>query len=318
MLMKFPRIAVVIPCYNEEASIKTVINSFRESLPEAALYVYDNNSTDNSATIAADSGAIVRHVARQGKGFVVQRMFADIDSEIYVLVDGDATYDALSARVMITKLIDDSLDMVVAKRIHKENTAYRWGHEFGNKFFSWAVRCIFGKAFTDILSGYRVFSRRFVKSFDCFSKGFEVETDMTVHALKLNMPVGEVETSYFSRPENSHSKLNTYRDGFIILKKILSLFIYERPMAFGGIFAVLFMLISIILGIPLVYEWLATGLVPRFPTAILCSALAVVAVSFLGLGILLNSVQKSRRTTSYLAYLSIYSTKAQTSDENSK
>lgn len=316
--MKCPRIAVLIPCYNEETAIGKVVASFRMSLPEATLYVYDNNSTDNSSTVASDAGAIVRHVARQGKGFVVQRMFADIEADIYVLVDGDATYDAFSARAMIARLIDGNLDMVVAKRIHEEIAAYRKGHVFGNKFFSLAVRCIFGKAFTDILSGYRVFSRRFVKSYECFSKGFEVETDMTVHALKLNLPVEEVETSYFSRQVNSHSKLNTYKDGLKILRKILSLFMYEKPRLFFGVLAALLMLASVILGIPLIYVWLNTGLVPRFPTAILCSALAGISVTLLGFGLLLDSMQRTRRASSYLAYLSVRQTVAEASNAEYK
>lgn len=305
MFIKSPRIAVLIPCYNEEISIGKVIKDFREYLPEAAVYVYDNNSSDNSIAIACNAGAIVRHVVRQGKGFVVQRMFADIEADIYVMVDGDATYDATSARAMVTRLIDGGLDMLVAKRINRDNAAYRKGHVLGNLFFSWAVRCIFGKAFTDILSGYRVFSRRFVKSYDCFSKGFEIETDMTVFALRLHMPTGEIDTPYFARPENSQSKLSTYKDGLKILKKILSLFVYEKPRLFFGLFAALFMLISIVLGIPLLYVWLNTGLVPRFPTAILCSALAGISVTLLSFGLLLDSVQRARRTFSYLAYLSI-------------
>ena len=222
-----------------------------------------------------------------------------------ILVDGDATYDAASAKAMIARLVEGGLDMVVAKRIHTESAAYRKGHVLGNLFFSYTVRCIFGKAFTDIFSGYRAFSRRFVKSYDCFSKGFEVETDMTVHALKLNIPSDEVSTPYFARPENSHSKLKTYQDGSKILIKILSLFVYEKPRLFFGILAALFMLASIALGMPLIHVWLKTGLVPRFPTAILCSALVAISVSLLGFGLLLDSVQRGRKTSSYLVYLSI-------------
>jgi hypothetical protein len=222
-----------------------------------------------------------------------------------ILVDGDATYDAASAKAMIARLVEGGLDMVVAKRIHTESAAYRKGHVLGNLFFSYTVHCIFGKAFTDIFSGYRAFSRRFVKSYDCFSKGFEVETDMTVHALKLNIPSDEVPTPYFARPENSHSKLKTYQDGLKILIKILSLFVYEKPRLFFGIPAALFMLASIALGMPLIHVWLETGLVPRFPTAILCSALAAISVSLLGFGLLLDSVQRVRKTSSYLTYLSI-------------
>lgn len=303
--MKNPRIAVLIPCYNEEASIGGVIKSFQAAVPEASVYVYNNNSTDSSVDIAKKANAIVRSVSRQGKGFVVQRMFADIEADIYVLVDGDATYDAASAKIMITQLVEDGLDMVVGKRIHTESTAYKKGHVFGNWLFSWAVGYIFGKSFSDILSGYRVFSRRFIKSYDCFSKGFEVETDITVHALKLNIPSTEVETPYFARPGNSHSKLNTYQDGLKILIKILSLFIYEKPRLFFGIFSILFLLVSIGLGIPLIQVWLETGLVPRFPTAILCGSMVAISVSLLGFGLLLDSVQRARKTSSYLAYLAI-------------
>jgi len=303
--MENPRIAVLIPCYNEEASIGRVIKGFQAVLPEASIYVYDNNSTDSSADIAREANAIVRSVSRQGKGFVVQRMFADIEADIYVLVDGDATYDAASARGMIARLVQEHLDMVVAKRIHTENAAYKKGHVFGNRLFSWTVAYIFGKSFSDILSGYRVFSRRFVKSYDCFSKGFEVETDMTVHALKLNIPSTEIETPYFARVENSHSKLKTYQDGLKILIKILSLFIYEKPRLFFGIFSALCLFIAIALGIPLIQVWLRTGLVPRFPTAILCASMTAISVSLLGFGLLLDSVQRARKTSSYLAYLAI-------------
>ncbi len=314
--MQRKSIAVLIPCYNEEAAIGRTVKGFRDSLPEATVYVYDNNSTDNSIAIAKASGAVVRHVTRQGKGFVVQRMFADIEADIYVMVDGDATYDASSSRAMIASLIEGDLDMVVAKRIHNESGAYRKGHVFGNLFFSWAVQAIFGKAFTDILSGYRVFSRRFVKSYDCFSTGFEIETDMTVHALKLCMPSEEIDTPYYSRPENSQSKLNTYKDGLKILRKILSLFVYEKPRFFFGLLAALSMLASVALGIPIIYEWLGTGLVPRFPTAILCSALVGISITLLGFGLLLDSVQRTRRTSIYLAYLSVKQAEPEAPDAN--
>jgi len=305
--MNYPRIAVLIPCYNEAVAIEQVIHGFQTALPESVVYVYDNNSTDASVAIAKQVGAIVKSISRQGKGFVVQRMFADIEADIYILVDGDATYDAASAKAMITRLVEGNLDMVVAKRRHIESAAYRKGHTFGNRLFTWAVCCIFGKVFTDILSGYRVFSRRFVKSYDCFSRGFEVETDMTVHALKLNIPTDEVETPYFARPENSHSKLRTYKDGMEILQKILSLFAYEKPRLFFGILAALLMLTAIVLGIPIFRVWLETGLVPRFPTAILCSALAGISVTLVVLGLLLDSVRLARKTSSYLAYLAISS-----------
>jgi len=301
--MTAQNIAVLIPCCNEAESIESVLRDFQKNLPEAAIYVYDNNSNDNSALLAQNAGATVRHVAPQGKGFVTQRMFAEIEADVYVLVDGDATYDAASSRAMIAKMIEGNLEMVVAKRIHSDRAAYRSGHVWGNRFLTWTVACIFGKKFSDILSGYRVFSRAFVKSFDCFSKGFEVETDITVHALTLNMPVGEIESPYRARPANSHSKLNTWSDGFAILMKILSLFIYESPKLFFGIFSAVLMGLSLVLAIPLVGTWLSTGLVPRFPTAILCSAIAAIAVTMLLVGLLLDSMRKTRRALRYFAYL---------------
>ena len=296
-------IAVLIPCYNEAASIESVIRDFHAILPEATTYVYDNNSNDNSALLAQKAGAVVRHVASQGKGFVVQRMFAEIEADIYVLVDGDATYDAASSSAMIAKLLEDNLEMVVAKRVHSDRAAYRYGHVWGNRFLTWAVACIFGKKFSDILSGYRIFSRAFVKSLDCFSKGFEVETDITVHALMLNMPVGEVESPYRARPVNSSSKLHTWSDGFAILMKILSLFMYESPKVFFGIFSAALLGLAVVLAIPLVGTWLSTGLVPRIPTAVLCSAITAIAVTMQLVGLLLDSMRKTRRALRYFAYL---------------
>jgi hypothetical protein len=239
-------------------------------------------------------------------------MFAEVEADIYVLVDGDATYDAASSRAMIRALMEGNLEMVVAKRIHSDSAAYRRGHVWGNKFLTWTVACIFGNKFSDMLSGYRVFSRAFVKSFDCFSKGFEVETDMTVHALRLNMPVGEVESPYLARSGNSHSKLRTWSDGFAIMMKILSLLIFESPKLFFGVFSSVLMGFSVVLAIPLVGTWLSTGLVPRFPTAILCSGVAAIAVTMLLVGLLLDSTQRTRRTLRYFVYLAQKSRSART------
>ncbi len=208
------RVAVLVPCYNEEAAIAQVVEQFHAALPGAVIYVYDNNSKDGTAAAARAAGAIVGMETRQGKGHVVCRMFADVEADIYVLVDGDATYDAPSAPTMIEKLVDENLDMVVGSRVDQEHDAYRLGHRSGNRLLTWFVAEVFGSAFSDILSGYRVFSRRFVKSFPALSSGFEIETELTIHALELGMPVGEVKTPYYARPEGSASKLNTWRDGY--------------------------------------------------------------------------------------------------------
>ena len=229
-----PRIAVLIPCYNEEATISTVVCDFRAALPEATIFVFDNNSRDRTVEIAKGAGAIVRHVPLQGKGNVVRRMFADVDADAYVLVDGDDTYHAASARDMVARLFAENLDMVVSRRVTNETAAYRQGHLLGNWVFTEFVALLFGRAFTDILSGYRVFSRRFVKSFPALATGFEIETELTVHALELRMPIEEIDAPYKSRPAGSASKLNTYRDGIRILWTILKLFRQERPLWFSA------------------------------------------------------------------------------------
>ena len=300
------KIAVVLPCYNEEHAIAKVISEFQETLPEAAIYVFDNNSSDRTAEIAKASGARVEHVALQGKGNVVRRMFADIEADIYLMTDGDCTYDVSVARDLVDKLIAENLDMVVGCRADKgEAENYRHGHRFGNQLLTGSVRRIFGGGFTDMLSGYRVFSRRFVKSFPALARGFEIETELTVHALELRMPCGEVETTYGSRPEESESKLSTYRDGFRILKTIGRLFMVERPLVFFSILSFFLAALSIALAIPLFQEFFATGLVPRLPTAVLATGLMISALLSFGCGLLLDNVTRGRQELRRLSYLSI-------------
>ncbi|MFZ3040849.1 MAG: glycosyltransferase family 2 protein, partial [Thiobacillus sp.] len=276
------RIAVLIPCYNEEVAVARVVHGFREALPKARIYVFDNNSTDATRANALAAGAIVRHVARPGKGNVVRRMFADVDADIYVLVDGDATYHAASARNLVDKLVEEGLDMVVGMRVHEHDEAYRRGHQFGNRLLTGAMTRIFGGSFTDMLSGYRVFSRRFAKSFPVMSRGFEIETELTIHALELRMPYGESATPYGARPEGSTSKLSTYSDGMRILSTIIKLFAIERPLQFYGALSGLLVVIALLLSLPLFVTYMESGLVPRFPTAILSTGLVMLsAISFI-------------------------------------
>ncbi|HET8749270.1 MAG TPA: glycosyltransferase family 2 protein, partial [Sphingomicrobium sp.] len=299
------RIAVLLPCYNEEAAIGATVRGFREALPDATIYVYDNNSRDRTREVATEAGAIVRTERQQGKGHVVRRMFADVDADVYVMADGDLTYDPKSAPAMVEMLLGDQLDMVVGTRRHEEKDAYRGGHVLGNKLFTGLLSGLFGRSFSDIFSGYRVFSRRFVKSFPVLSEGFEIETEMSVHALELRMPVGEVETAYGARPEGSHSKLSTYGDGWRILKTIVNLYRVERPVLFYGGIGALLILAAIILAIPLAETYLRTGLVPRFPTAILVTGMVIVAVLCFFAGLILNTVTRGRREVRRLAYLSL-------------
>ena len=298
------RIAVLVPCYNEEAAVATVVADFRKALPTAAIYVYDNNSKDRTVEVARAAGAIVRSERRQGKGHVVRRMFADIDADIYVLVDGDATYDAPSAPRMIDALVNDHLDMVVGFRVDQSVAAYRPGHRTGNWMLTSFLSTVFGQAFKDILSGYRVFSRRFVKSFPVLSDGFEIETELSVHALELALPVVEIETPYYARPEGSFSKLNTWRDGFRILGTILKLYRSEKPLRFFTVIGIFLMLISIGLAIPVLVTYLEEGLVPRLPTAVLSMGLMIVAVLSISSGLVLDTVTRGRREMKLLAYLS--------------
>jgi glycosyltransferase involved in cell wall biosynthesis len=300
-----PRIAVLLPCYNEEAAIGATVEGFRRALPGATIYVYDNNSRDRTREAAAAAGAVVRTERQQGKGHVVRRMFADIDADVYLMADGDLTYDPGAAPAMVDLLLSEQLDMVVGTRRHEEREAYRGGHVLGNRLFTGLLARLFGRSFSDIFSGYRVFSRRFAKSFPVLSSGFEIETEMSVHALELRMPVGEVETAYGARPEGSQSKLSTFRDGFRILDTILTLYRIERPVLyFGGIGAVL-LLIALILAIPLALTYLETGLVPRFPTAILVTGMTVIAVLCFFAGLILDTVTRGRREMRRLAYLAL-------------
>jgi glycosyltransferase involved in cell wall biosynthesis len=298
-----PRVAVLVPCFNEEAAVATVVADFQNALPSAAIYVYDNNSTDRTVAVARDAGATVRSERRQGKGHVVRRMFADIDADIYVLVDGDATYDAASVPKMIDMLVSDHLDMVVGLRVDQAQAAWRPGHRTGNWLLTNFLASVFGKAFKDILSGYRVFSRRFVKSFPVLSDGFEIETELSVHALELALPTAEIETPYFARPEGSVSKLNTWRDGLRILSTILKLYRSEKPLRFFTALGVFIGLVSVSLAIPVFVTYLEQGIVPRLPTAVLSMGLMVVAMLSVSSGLVLDTVTRGRREMKLLAYL---------------
>jgi hypothetical protein len=298
-------IAVLVPCFDEEAAIGRVVRDFRAALPSARVYVFDNNSRDRTVEVARAAGAIVRHEPLQGKGNVVRRMFAEIEADVYVLVDGDDTYDASCARNLVHALADEGADMVNAARVSTGEAAYRPGHRFGNLLLTGMVARIFGDRVADMLSGYRVFSRRFVKSFPALSEGFEIETELTVHALELRMPMVQVETPYKERPEGSVSKLRTFRDGFRILWTISRLLQRERPMqVFASIGAAL-AVVSLVMAFPLLLTWLDTGLVPRFPTAILCSAMMLLAFVSGFTGLLLDNVAHHRRETRRLAYLQV-------------
>ena len=299
------RIAVLLPCYNEEAAIGATVEGFRRVLPEATVYVYDNNSRDRTKEVAALAGAVVRTERQQGKGRVVRRMFADIEADVYIMADGDLTYDPEAAPEMVRMLLDDQLDMIVGIRKHEAVEAYRGGHVLGNKLVTSLLSGLFGRSFTDIFSGYRAFSRRFVKSFPILSSGFEIETEMSVHALELRMPVGEVETRYGARPEGSESKLSTYGDGWRILKTIATLYRVERPVLFFGSIGALLVILALILATPLVLTYLETGLVPRFPTAILVTGMIIVAVLCFFAGLILDTVTRGRREIRRLAYLAL-------------
>ena len=300
-----PRIAVLLPCYNEEAAIGATVEGFRRALPDATIYVYDNNSRDRTREVAAATGAVVRTESQQGKGCVVRRMFADVEADVYLMADGDLTYDPASAPEMVRHLLSDQLDMVVGTRKHDASEAYRGGHVLGNRLFTRLLAGLFGRSFTDIFSGYRAFSRRFVKSFPVLSQGFEIETEMSVHALELRMPVGEIETRYLARPEGSHSKLSTFRDGWRILKAIINLYRTERPVLFFGGIAALLVIAAVILAVPLVFTYIETGLVPRFPTAILVTGMTIVAVLSFFAGLILDTVTRGRREMRRLAYLAL-------------
>ncbi|RYX92475.1 MAG: glycosyltransferase [Bradyrhizobiaceae bacterium] len=297
------RIAVLVPCFNEAAAIGQVVHDFRAALPMAEVYVYDNNSSDDTVAIASAAGAHVRSERHQGKGHVVRRMFADVDADIYVMVDGDATYDAASAPAMLAKLIDERLDMVVAHRIGDASAAYRTGHRTGNYLLTRFLADTFGRGFEDILSGYRVFSRRFVKTIPVLSDGFEIETELSVHALELSIPTAEMPTPYYARPAGSHSKLNTWRDGLRIVATILKLYRSEKPLRFFTTISITLAAMSVILAIPLFLTYVEEGVVPRFPTAILSTGIMLVAVIALFSGLILDTVSRGRREAKLLRYL---------------
>ncbi|WP_144185167.1 glycosyltransferase family 2 protein [Elioraea rosea] len=300
-----PSVAVLIPCYNEEVAIPKVVADFRAALPDATIYVYDNNSRDGTVAAARAAGAIVRTEMLQGKGNVVRRMFADIDADIYVLVDGDDTYEAAAAPAMVQLLVENQLDMVNGARVTEIEAAYRRGHRFGNAMLTGIVAWIFGNRVSDMLSGYRVFSRRFVKSFPALAAGFETETEFTVHALELKMPVGEVRTSYKDRPAGSTSKLRTYSDGFRILRTILVLVKEERPLQFFSLAGGVLLLAAIAIFIPVLLEYIRTGLVPRLPTAILSTGLVLLSFLSFACGLILDTVTRGRKEAKRVAYLAV-------------
>ena len=299
------KVAVLVPCYNEEAAISKVVADFRAALPDAVIYVYDNNSKDQTMTRARAAGAVVRSETRQGKGTVVRRMFADIEADIYVLVDGDDTYDAGASPRMIAQMISDGADLLTARRIHTDAAAYRPGHLLGNRMLTGLTALLFNVHLSDMLSGYRVFSRRFVKSFPFTAEGFAIETELTVHAVRLMMPMAEMDTRYKERPIGSVSKLNTFRDGFRILGTIGYLVREERPLIFFATIALLFAAAASLMGAPVVSEYLQTGLVPRLPTAVLATGLVVIACLSLTCGLILDTVTRGRWEAKRMAYLAI-------------
>ena len=300
-----PRVAVLIPCYNEELAVERVVRDFRRALPRATIYVYDNNSVDRTRELAARSGAVVRVEPLQGKGNVVRRMFADIEADAYVLVDGDDTYHADSAPGMVRALLDNQLDMVSGRRVTDVAAAYRPGHRFGNVLLTTIVAAIFGKRFDDMLSGYRVFSRRFVKSFPALARGFEIETELTVHTLELRMPTLEFDTPYKDRPLGSQSKLRTYLDGLRILKTIIRLVQEERPLQFFGAFFLTLVVFSLTISVPVFVDYAKTGLVPRLPTAVLATGTMLLGFLSLAAGVILDTVTLGRREAKRMRYLEI-------------
>ena len=298
------KVAVIIPCFNEALSIEAVVRKFKKSLPSANIFVFDNNSTDETAKVAKKAGAQVRSIKLRGKGHVVRRMFADIDADIYVMADGDDTYEVEKAKDLVKYFTQNNLDMLVGVRNTNEKKAYRLGHRFGNWLITSCINCLFGHSFKDILSGFRVFSRRFVKTFPANSDGFEIETELTIHSLEMKMPIGEIDIRYFSRVPGSESKLNSYLDGLKIILMILRLFKEKKPLLFFMVGSFVTVLISVILATPILKEFFVSGLVPRFPTAFLCLGLVIISAILLVCGIILDEVSKNRRTTHYLHYLS--------------
>jgi glycosyltransferase involved in cell wall biosynthesis len=297
------RVAVLVPCFNEDATIAKVVADFRAALPEATIYVYDNNSTDRTVEAARMAGAVVRRERQQGKGNVVRRMFADVDADFYVLVDGDATYEAASVQAMLARLIEDGLDAVVAARVAEEAGAYRRGHRTGNRLLTNFFATQFNATFTDVLSGYRVFSRRFVKSFPVLSRGFEIEAELSVHALELDLAVGEIPTPYYARPKGSESKLSTWRDGLRILATIIGLYRSERPLTFFSLIGISLGVASVVLAIPIFITFVEEGTVPRLPTAVLSTGLMLLACLSIVAGLVLDTVTRGRREIKRLIYL---------------
>jgi glycosyltransferase involved in cell wall biosynthesis len=303
-MISYDKVAVLIPSFNEEQGILKVIEDVKQAMPKADIYVYDNNSTDKTATISENAGAIVCFERRQGKGHVVRQMFRDIDADMYIMVDGDGSYDSASMPRLLSHLKDNHLDMVIGTRVPVHGQVHRAGHAFGNKLFNMFLKFLFGGGFSDIFSGFRVFSRRFVKSFPAASKGFEIETEMSIFALELNLPTDEVETPFYERAEGSHSKLHTFKDGFKILKKMLTLCRDVRPLFFFGMLSLCHVMTGILLGLPIISEFLQTSKVPRFPTAILASSIVVLGVLWFLAGVILDSIARGRKETKQLFYLS--------------
>ncbi|EYD70869.1 Glycosyltransferase [Limimaricola hongkongensis DSM 17492] len=300
-------IAVIIPCYNEAVSIGKVVRDFRAALPQATIYVYDNNSSDDTVGVASQAGAVVRRETRQGKGFVVRRMFADVEADIYVMIDGDNTYDASAAPRLVGRLVSEGLDVVNGARVETEavSTAYRPGHAFGNAMLSGCVRTIFGTGFDDMLSGYRVFSRRFVKSFPAVSTGFEIETEITVHSLEMQMPAAEMGVPFRDREAGSESKLRTISDGIRILWAIAKLLKRERPVMLFGAVGLLFVAAALALVLPVLAEYFETGLVPRVPSLIVGGSFGIIALLCLFCGIILDTVTMGRKEAKRIVYLAV-------------
>jgi glycosyltransferase involved in cell wall biosynthesis len=296
-------IAIIVPCYNEEAAVGKTVTDLRAALPQATIYVYDNNSTDATAERAAEVGAIVRHEPRKGKGNVIRRAFSDVEADVYLMIDGDDTYDASAAPTLVRTLLSGPFDHVVGVRAQETDTAYRPGHATGNKALTGVVGFLYGRTMTDMLSGYRALSRRYVKSFPAISQEFEIETELTIHSLHLRVPTAEVPVGFKDRPEGSESKLRTYRDGWRILRWILNVTRHERPFLFHGILAAIVGVIALVISIPVIVDYARTGLVPRFPTAILAASIMVIAVLVGAVGYLLDAIRRSREEAARLSYL---------------
>lgn len=306
------RVAVLLPCYNEALAINHVIRAFTKTLPRAEIYVFDNNSTDGTERVAVAAGAIVHKELKRGKGNVVRRMFADVEADVYVMVDGDGTYDTNAVVEMIDKLCQENLDMVVGVRQDAGGNAYRKGHRWGNRMLTGTISMLFGDQFTDVLSGYRVMSRRFVKSFPALATGFEIEAMLSIYALQLGLPIAEVPCRYRDRIEGTTSKLNTLRDGFRILSSIVTLFKDTKPFVFFGFISLILFFLSLGIGLPIVGEYLQTGLVPRFPTAFLAASLMVMALISATCGLILTSVGTGRLEAKRFQYQSLKSLRSYT------